>query len=95
MEASPRYIQVEIHFATVLSKNARVVQVQPWALRSDVETTVGVSCPAVETLVPLVVGVLIGSVLNTVVALSVEPVLRLKHLRQATSSQIVVGDVNN
>ena len=58
-------------------ENTWVVKIEPWTLGSDVKTTAWVTCPTVEAFVPEVIGVGVGSVLNTVVTFAVHPVLSL------------------
>lgn len=77
----------------MLSQDAGILKVKPWAFGCDVHSAAGVARPAVETLVPLIVRVLIVSVLHCVVALSVEPVLRLNELGKTAGNNVVVGNV--
>ena len=79
----------------MLDQNAWVFQVEPWTLGCNVQTAVRVRAPAVEALIPPIVGVLVVSVLHTVVALPVEPVLRLDELGKTARGLIVVSDVGD
>ena len=63
--------------SVVFGNNARVFKVQPRALRGEIQAAAWVACPAVEALIPKVVWIGIGGVLNAVVTFAVEPILPL------------------
>ena len=71
METGSGHTFVVVGIAGELREDRRVHQVQVRALRADVETAGRVARPAVEALVPVVVGVRVGSVLDSVVAFAV------------------------
>ena len=77
MEATLLLLGIYISVSVMFADNARVFKVQPWALRSEIQATARVTCPAVEALVPKVVWVGVGGVLNAVVTFAVEPILAL------------------
>ena len=54
------------------------LEVLPGALRSDINSAVGVTGPAILAGIEEIIGVHVGCLLVAVVALSVEPVLRLQ-----------------
>ena len=68
---------VRHNITLVLVHNSGVHKVFQRSFGSNVHTALRVRGPAVVPLVPVVVGVRIGSVLDTVVALAVKPVLAL------------------
>lgn len=72
----------------VFSDDTWVLKIEPRALRSLVHSATGVACPAVISLVPKVVRISVGSVLDAVIALSVQPIGSLQELRE-TSSRFV------
>ncbi len=53
-------------------------KVFPWALGSDIHPAVGITSPAILARVEEIVGVSVCRLLMSVVALAVEPVLRLQ-----------------
>jgi len=67
-----------------------VLEVQPRSLGANIDAARRVAGPAVELLVPKVVGVSVGVVLDAVVALAVEPVSTLEHLGPVASLGVVV-----
>ena len=54
------------------------LEVFPWALGSNIYTAVGIAGPAVLSGIEEIVRVHVGSLLMPIVALTVEPVLRLQ-----------------
>lgn len=78
----------------VLGNDAWILKVEPRALGGEIHAAAGVTCPAVKALVPEVVGIGVRSVLNSVVALSIEPILALEELREAASHFIRVENVS-
>ena len=65
---------VRHNITLVLEHNSRIYKVFQRSFGSNVHTALRIRGPAVVPLVPMVVRVSIGSVLNTVVALAVKPV---------------------
>ena len=66
-----------------------LLEVFPGALGADVDTACGVAGPAIVHRVEVVVGVHVRNLLITVVALAVQPVLRLKSRRQDARAEVV------
>ena len=77
----------------VFGNNAWVFKIQPRAFGSEIHAAAGVACPAVEALIPKVVWVGVGGVLNTVITFAVEPVLALKELGVTASHLVGVKNV--
>ena len=72
---------------------SRVFKILPRALRSDLQSALGVGGPAVVLLVPMVIGVLVVTVLDSIVSRAVHESLRLETLGQTASKVMVGGDV--
>lgn len=85
MVASPGSSNISDNVALVPSDDSWVHQVFHRSLRPNIHTALRIASPAVESPVVVVVGVGIGSVLDTVIALSVEPVLTLDKAGQSAS----------
>ena len=66
-----------------------ILKVQPWALWGNVETTVGIGCPAVEAAIPVVVGVHVVLHLVAVVASAVEMSVSLERLGDMAGLPVV------
>ena len=67
-----------------------VLEVFPRALGADIDAAERVGCPAVQASVEEVVWVGIVDLLGSIVALAIEPVLRLETAAQLPASQVVV-----
>ena len=77
----------------MFSQHAWVVQVEPGTFGSNIQSTSWIGSPAVESRIPMIVRILVIRVLNTVEALTVEPVLSLQELRIASCHFVVHGQM--
>ena len=70
-----------------------VFKIFPRAFGTDIHAATGVGSPAVVSLVPEVIRVLIVDVLNSIVSLAEEPSLTLQSLRVAATQSVIANDM--